>query len=544
MKEKFNQAGGSPAAVYRTAIYLRLSQEDGDKQESDSISNQRKLLEDYIRGRSEFRFVGEYVDDGYSGSNFERPAWKRLYRDLESGLVNCIIVKDLSRFGRNYIEVGRYLEMTFPALGVRLIALNDSFDTASERRSGDFLTVPMKNLINDYYCREISRKVSIQLSAMRKRGECVSSIVPYGYKKNPGDRSKLIIDCETAPTVRQIFDWKLEGYGNRTIASRLNESGVLSPYEYRAANGGKAGFNFKKYDKALWAAGSVYSILQNECYTGTMVQGKRRKLSYRSGETVLLPKDEWTRVPGTHEAIVERNQFEQVQEIMRREIKTSGGECAATLSGFLFCGVCSRQMTLKSTYHGDKKYRYYVCPDCERCGRHSNRISEKKAIAEILKTIRSMSAAAAETEKLAFLPEDSAEVKALDKELSSLDEELKRCLRLKNRLFDDYSAGILSREEYMDYSRLYSEKIEQAKSRSEAVSEERARLISEISDGGCIRTFRKYANITELNRTTMSELIDKVFVKSGHMEVKFRNEAAIRARKEAAKHESGIEAAL
>ncbi len=390
--------GNGTETVYRTALYLRLSQEDGDKSESDSISNQRKLLMDYIRGKREFRLVGEYVDDGCSGSNFDRPAWKRLYQDLESGLVNCILVKDLSRFGRNYIEVGRYLEMTFPVLGVRLIAPGDSFDTLKERTGGDLLTVPMKNLINDYYCREISRKVTIQLSAMRKRGECVTSFVPYGYIKNPIDRSKLVVDMVAAGTVRQIFDWKLEGYGNRTIAQRLNENGVLSPYEYRISKGGSMGSNFKKYPKARWAAGSVYSILHNECYTGTLVQGKHKKLSYRSDERVLLPKDEWTRVPGTHEAIVERNIFDRVQEIMQREIKTTGGECAATLSGFLFCGVCHRQMTIKSTYRGDRVYRYYVCKDCEKAGRSSVRISEKKAKAGILSEIHDMSVAAAEME--------------------------------------------------------------------------------------------------------------------------------------------------
>ncbi len=545
MTRKKDFGNESPKAVYRTAIYLRLSQEDGDKSESDSISNQRKLTMDFIAGKSEFRFVREYVDDGFSGSNFERPAWKRLYQDLVSGFVNCIIVKDLSRFGRNYIEVGRYLEMTFPAMGVRLVAINDSFDTASGRRSGDFLTVPMKNLINDYYCREISRKVTIQLSAMRKRGECVSSFVPYGYKKNPADRSRLIVDNLTAPTVRQIFDWKLEGYGNRTIARRLNENGVLSPYEYRVANGEKIGQGFKKNDKALWAAGSVYSILHNECYTGTMVQGKSRKRSFRSDEVVLLPKDEWTRVPGTHEAIVERNLFDQVQEIMQREIRTTDGECAATLSGFLFCGVCSRQMTLKSTYYGGKKYSYYVCRDCEKSGRHSNRISVKTATDELLQTIRETADEVTDVGNPDFLPENSQAVKSLDKELLSLQEEIDRCLKLKNRLYGDYSAGILTREEYMDYSKLYADKIERAKSDSKAVAGKRARLVSELSNADWIPAFGKYRDLSELDRTVISELVDRVLVyNGGRMEVKFWNETAIRARKEAAGHGKSFETIL
>ena len=546
MTQKNGFWGETPAAVYRTAIYLRLSQEDGDKFESDSISNQRKLALDYIRNKSEFRLVGEYVDDGYSGSNFERPAWKRLYEDLEKGVVNCIIVKDLSRFGRNYIEVGRYLEMTFPVLGVRLIAPGDSFDTAEDRRSADFLTVPMKNLINDYYCREISRKVSTQLQAMRKRGECVTSFAPYGYKKNPLDHSRLIVDESAAPTVRQIFDWKLEGYGNRTIADRLNENGVLSPYEYRISNGERMGSNFKKYDKARWAAGSIYSILHNECYTGTMVQGKMKKLNFRSDEMVLLPKDEWTRVEGTHGAIVERNLFQQVQEVMKREIKTTGGECAPTLSGFLFCHECGRQMTIKSTYRGNKIYRYYVCKDCESAGRGSVRISEKKAIAEILQEIRNMAASAFCIECIDFSPEDSSEVKSLDKELLSLQEEMDRCQRLKSRLYDDYSSGILSREEYMSYSKHYSDKIEQAKRDSKAASEKRSRLISEISDADWIGTFRKYRDIDTLQRKVMSELVDKICVsRGGRMDIKFRGDSAIRVRKEAARYEeSGFEAAI
>ncbi len=540
MKNESNKKGKTTDVflTMRTAVYLRVSQDDGDRKESDSITNQRKLILDYISHNEEFRFISEYVDDGYSGSNFDRPGWKRLYEELESGRINCIIVKDLSRLGRNYIEVGRYLQTIFPALGVRLIAINDNFDTADEWQGGDSLTVPMKNLINDYYCREVSRKVTTQLSAMRRRGECVTSFVPYGYQKNPKDRSKLIVDSRTAPTVRQIFDWKLEGYGNRTIAEKLNDSGVLSPYEYRVSNGEKIGQGFKKYDKALWAAGSIYSILHNECYTGTLVQGKWRKLSYRSDEMVLLPEDEWTRVPGTHEAIVEQNLFRRVQEIMQREIKTTGGECAAILSGFLFCGVCSRQMTLKSTYHKDKKYRYYVCKDCEKSGRHSNRISEKKAVSAILKAIRDMAEIAVDmerqVEKSDFRIESSGDVRRIDKRLASLQEELDRAERLKSGLYRDYDSGILTREEYMDYSLAYSDKIEYSKKALRALEDERERLISCCENAEWVRSFKKHRNISELSRPILSELLDKVLVyEGGRMEIRFRDEAAIQAMLEA-----------
>ena len=528
----------SKTTVYRTAIYLRLSREDGDKFESDSISNQRKLIQDYIADKSEFCLVDEYVDDGYSGSNFERPGWKQLYEDLECGAVNCIIVKDLSRFGRNYIEVGRYLQMIFPVLGVRLIAINDNFDTSNEWQNGDSLTVPMKNLINDIYCKDISTKVSTQLAAMRKRGECTSAFVPYGYKKDPKNHSKLTVDDETAPTVKQIFIWKLEGYGNHTIARKLNEQGVLSPYEYRVGKGDKMNCGFKQNDKALWAAGSVYNILHNECYTGTIVQGKWRKMDYRSKEKVLLPKEEWTRVEGTHEAIIDTELFDMVQKIMQKEMKMTDGECAEMLSGFLFCGECGRQMTLQPSYYKGKKYRYYTCKDCRDEGRKTKRVSETKAYTAILEAIRKMAEIAVRVEKLVdeadSLPEQSREVARLDGQMVQLQEEMDRYARLKSGLYEDYSSGILSREEYMDYSQMYKKKIDNAKESLRRVAEERRTVVANYEEAKWIQTFKKYRNLTSLERPILCELVEKVLVFSdGRMEVVFKDTNSIEGTLEA-----------
>ena len=208
--------------TYRTGLYYRLSKEDGDKVESDSIVNQRAMIRDYVRTRKEFCVVDEYVDDGYSGSNFERPDFKRLYEDLQSGAVNCVIVKDLSRFGRNYIEVGRYLERLFPLMGVRLIAINDNYDSADEHRNSDAIIVPIKNLMNDAYCRDMSVKIKTQLEAKRKRGEYVGNFVVYGYRKDVKNRNRLVVDEEGAEIVKQIFTWKLEGMSDQGNADKLN----------------------------------------------------------------------------------------------------------------------------------------------------------------------------------------------------------------------------------------------------------------------------------------------------------------------------------
>ncbi len=530
--------------VYRTAIYLRLSREDGDKNESDSISNQRKLIMDYLKDKPEFCFMDEYVDDGYSGSNFERPGWKQLYEDLECGAVNCIIVKDLSRFGRNYIEVGRYLEMVFPVMKVRMVAINDSYDSLNDWRNGDGLMIPMKNLINDYYCQDISRKVYTQLAAMRKRGECTSPFVPYGYKKDPKNRSKLAVDEETAPTVKQIFIWKLEGYGNHTIARKLNEQGVLSPLEYRMGKGEKMRCGFKQNDKAQWAAGSVYNILHNECYTGTIVQGKWRKISYRSKDKVLLPREEWTKVEGTHEAIIDVELFEMVQEAMKKEMKMTDGECAEMLSGFLFCGECGRQMTLQPSYYKGKKYRYYTCKDCRDESRKTKRISETKAYTAILEAIRKMAEIAVRMEKLVdeadSLPEQSREVARLDGQMVQLQEEMGRYARLKSGLYEDYAAGILGREEYMDYSQMYKTKIDDAKEALRKVADERRNVLANYEETKWVKTFKKYRNLTSLERPILYELIDKALVyEGGRMEVIFKDTNSIEATLEAYGYEEG-----
>ena len=279
---------------YRTALYLRLSREDGDKTESDSIANQRTLLEAYAIDHPELCIVDEFVDDGYSGSNFERPAFQNLFRELEQGTINCILVKDLSRFGRNYIEVGRYLERIFPVMRVRLIAVTDNYDSQSAWKTSDSIMVPMRNLLNDAYCRDISVKIKSQLAVKRKRGDFVGSFATYGYQKDPSNHTKLIVDELAAETVQDIFRWKISGMSNQGIANRLNAKKVPSPAARKLQSGAKLSLHFRKSDEPPWSAKAVDRILHNEVYIGKLVQGKTRRLDYRSKKKMNVPMRDWT----------------------------------------------------------------------------------------------------------------------------------------------------------------------------------------------------------------------------------------------------------
>ncbi len=218
----------------RAAAYLRLSIEDGDKAESNSIGNQRELIQNFVAERPELHLVGEYADDGYTGTNFERPGFTQMMEDIQSDKINCIIVKDLSRLGRNYIEMGKYLERIFPMMGIRFIAINDNYDNANtESSDSDSIVVPFKNLLNDSYCRDISIKVRSQLDIKRRKGEFIGGYAVYGYSKDEQNKNRLVVDEYAADIVRSIYRRKLEGMSANSIADQLNSEGVLAPSEYK-----------------------------------------------------------------------------------------------------------------------------------------------------------------------------------------------------------------------------------------------------------------------------------------------------------------------
>lgn len=264
--------------IYRAAIYLRLSKEDGDvvdisgKTGSDSINNQRTLIKEFLKNQKNIEVVSERVDDGYSGTNFDRPGFIAMMQDIKDGLVDCVICKDLSRFGREYIGTGKYIERIFPSIGVRFIAVNDGIDSINKSSQADEIIVPFKNLINDAYARDISLKVRSHLEVKRKNGEFIGAFCPYGYKKADDNKNRLIIDVPAANVVKEIFRLKLMGLSQDSIANKLNDEIIPSPLEYKQQNGDKLCTSFKKNEKAQWSSKTVRRILENRVYIGELIQ--------------------------------------------------------------------------------------------------------------------------------------------------------------------------------------------------------------------------------------------------------------------------------
>lgn len=342
---------------YRAAIYCRLSSEDGADHESMSIGNQRALLTEYVEKQG-WEVVDTYIDDGFSGTNFDRPGFQRMIADIEKGRINLVITKDLSRLGRNYIMCGQYTEIYFPERHVRYIALNDGVDTLNQTSSMDI--TPFKHILNDMYAKDISTKIKSTLHTKARRGEYLGALDPYGYLRHPDDKHKLIINEETAPIVRRIFEMSAAGMGSRSICTVLNDEGILSPAEYT---------RFRKHDptkdgefvrKRFWCQTYLRSILKNEMYVGCMVQGRQYTPSYRSKKREPVPKEDWIVVPDMHEPIVTRELFDEAQKKMQARKKVINPLDEPRLfSGLFYCEACGTAMRQHTT--GNGKYTYFIC---------------------------------------------------------------------------------------------------------------------------------------------------------------------------------------
>ncbi len=352
--------------IYHAAIYVRLSKEDGDvasaaKAESNSISNQKNLIRDFLKDKDDIIVVSERVDDGYSGSNFERPGFQMMLEDIRRGEVDCVVVKDLSRFGREYIDSGKYIERLFPALGVRFIAVNDHIDSKEESGRDD-IVVPFKNLMNDAYCRDISIKIRSHLEVKRKNGEYTGAFTPYGYKKDENDRSRIVPDLYAAGVVKDIFRMKLNGMSQAAIADCLNGKGILSPMEYKHSLGIRIQDHFKTHEQAGWSSVSVRRILENEVYVGTLVQGRHSTPNHKIKKIVDKPEGEWIRIEDSHEPVISKREFAIVQRLLGMDTRTSPNEDEVyVLSGLAVCADCGAPMIKRNVPAGGKVYSYYIC---------------------------------------------------------------------------------------------------------------------------------------------------------------------------------------
>lgn len=525
-----NQNSFTSNKIFYAAMYLRLSREDivvekstgrdgGIKSESNSIGNQRELIKSYIREQSDIELYDIYVDDGFSGSNFDRPEFQRMIKDVEAGEVNCIIVKDLSRFGRDYIEAGRYIQKVFPALEVRFIALTDHYDSLSADSWESTIVLPVKNFINDSYCRDISAKVKSGLEIKRKNGECISAFTVYGYQKDSTNHNQLVIDEYAAENVRNIFKWKIAGMATSAIAERLNNLGILSPKEYKKSIGLNYNGGFCGGKKSLWSGSTVKRILTNEVYLGHLVQGKSQKINYKVKKNVDKPKEEWVRVENTHEAIISPDYFSVVQNILKTDTRVSPEmKQSGVFAGLLFCGDCKEQMIRrKNRYKGTEKV-YYICSTKNRgegCSRHSIEVTFLIELVSIVvrKYVNAFLSEIELFEKVKEIETNYESIFKYDKEIQRLKLEQEKYYKLCLSLHEDLRAEVITKEEF---EKLYNSFQKKAKELGESELKQES-LIKEMFKNGIIsagrlQTFQNCVELKEIDRCILSSLVKHIYI--------------------------------
>lgn len=526
--------------TYRVAMYLRLSQDDEKydkdfKAESNSISNQRLQIQDYIDKNEEMELAKEYVDDGYSGINFERPAFKEMMEDVITGSINCIVVKDLSRFGRDYIDSGRYLQRVFPSLDIRFIALNDNYDSFTASETEKNLVIPFKNFINDNYCRDTSAKVRSVCKVKRKQGQFISNYAPYGYEKDKEDKHKIVIDKEVEYVVRKIFSMKLEGYSSYSIAKHLNDNGIPSPMEHKKAKGIRYKTGFSTKAVAKWDTPAVNRILTNEVYIGTLQQGKREKINYKLDKVVSKNKSDWIEIEDNHEAIIDPHDFEIVQKLLKCDIKAKTvGEKADLFSGLLFCKDCNAQMTKKVDKRGKTPTVYYICSSYNKghnCSRHSIKQEElQRTVLEMIRHyIQYLGEYESVSEKIKEMEVSYELFQKIDKRQEYTKKNKAKFELLKSSLYQDLKEGIIAEEEFYDMREFYTNRIVESELILEKQSKEIARLYKKsLGNQNFLADIKKYQNIGTLERGLLVRLVDKIYVlEDKKIEIQFNYDETI-----------------
>ena len=367
---------------FRVGLYMRLSREDGDKEESSSVTNQREMLKRYVSEQENFFIVKEYVDDGYTGTNFDRPGFKQMIEDIEAGIIDTVITKDLSRLGRERLGVGHYTEIYFPEHNVRYIALLDNIDTYFDAGMNDM--APFKGVINDMYVRDISKKIRSSLIERKKAGNFLGVTAPYGYQKDPNNKFHLIINEKEAEVVKRVFRLYLEGNGLTRIAQILTKDGIPVPGESR-----DIGKTRRTALYSSWKQTTIRRILDNRVYLGELVQFKRRKINYKSKRRITVPEEERYICRGTHEAIINEESFNAVQNILKKNKSFKGTKHDYLFKGLLFCSECGARLNVTYSNYALKKYGEYryttICYSYSRlysniCTRHSNSIPELEEV--------------------------------------------------------------------------------------------------------------------------------------------------------------------
>ena len=517
-------------SFYKVGLYIRLSESDEDKtyeSESESITNQRNLLLDYVK-TSGFTLIDEYVDDGFTGTNFDRPAFQRMLKDIESGRINCVITKDLSRLGRDYIQCGYYVEQYFPQKKIRYISILDQVDTFLETANNDI--APFKALFNDMTSKDTSKKIRSILKNKKEQGKFIGSKPCYGYMRDPLDKGHLIPDPEVAPIVKKIFQMSYSGIGVSDIVSYLNDNKILSPSMYKNTK------SSSKQKINVWTISSVNKLLKNRMYTGDMVQNVQTKLSYKSQKKISLEKEFWIIVENTHEPLVSKVVFEAIQNAPARIKNTHCNREKRLLENLLVCKECGNSLSV--LYRKNKNYKdnRYWSVNCNKYARDPRRhlcyphfFPYDKLEERIMEVIKSTcqkyldSLNVKELSKKLLLEQDSLK-KEREKEKQQITEKIEELKRKMDSLYDDKFKGIITVDNYSRLVEQTEKQISTLKNRiyeldnEEEQRKEDAKEITKYE--GQIKSL---LNLNEPNRELIKTLVKAIYIdKDKNIEIQYR----------------------
>ena len=513
---------------WRLGEYIRLSKEDlkKGKDDSNSVKNQRDLLNDFYQKHiEEFESVSEYVDDGHTGTDANREDFQRLLADVMSGKINCVVVKDLSRFARNYSDAGSLIDNLFVQMGVRFISLAENVDSFTNPDSVSNIIVPITNVMNDNYCYQTSKKIRQVFDYKRRNGQYIGAFAPYGYIKHPKDKHKLIVDPDAAETVKLIFSLFLQGTSKRAIALHLNEHGVPSPSAYKLLKG--LPVSTRGYDEPMWGGRMIHAILTNPTYTGDLAQGRSRVKSYKVHQIETVPREEWVEVAGTHEAIIDYETFDKVQALLKRDTRTSPeGRKVHLFSGFLKCADCGRAITRCVSKNN---HVYYACSTYKNrsrtaCTMHS--IKHERLEAAVLFGIQyQVHLAVSYSEAIARInsaPTKKSQSFRLDELITTKEKELAKITRYKQSLYQDWKDGEITQQDYRSMKADYERQVEALSDVLERLTAERAELANGVdNEHPALVAFMKYQNIDKLTREALIDLVDHIKVyENGNISVK------------------------
>lgn len=509
-------------SFWKVALYIRLSREDGND-ESYSVKNQRQRLTEFLETlmlEEEMQLVDIYIDDGYTGTDSDRDNFQRMLSDIDKGVVNCVIVKDLSRLSRNDWECKKYLQHLFVVKDVRFISLElpklDSYKNPDEVYE---MGVSIQSMYNENHCRETSIKVRGTFNMKRKKGEFIGAFAPYGYLKDPDDKHLLIVDNETAHVVKDIFHWFVrDGMSKNGIVKKLIGMGIPCPSAYKRQNGMKYHNPATANHEPLWSARSITAILTNQMYLGHMVQGKQKVKSYKVHTRISTPENEWFIVENTHEPIIEKDTFNKAQELMQKDTRTApqSGQLY-TFSGFLRCADCGKSMGRRTS----KNLVYYACRTnitVGLCTRHSIRDDKLQGIVleTIQKQIALIDGMAQLIDDINNAPAPRTVSKRLTASIKLRKQELEKASGIRTGLYLDWKNGDISRDEYHRMRKEFEDKEQQLKEDIAKLEQENQDMAQGVtSSNPYFDAFRKYRNISSLDRGIVAELIKAIHIHEG-----------------------------